>query len=145
MILALSSNKYRNKKNSKEKKGIVRCLMIYCWLSYGDQNIEIILRWSRDFLFIEEHNATTITPSISVDPINFPSFEINSSYLRFKNFGCLIHLSIQYLVRIYSVTKLVTKDIATDSAGNVYVLDGGSNRVQKITTDGTFVKEWNIN
>ena len=36
-------------------------------------------------------------------------------------------------------------DIATDSAGNVYVLDGGSNRVQEITTDGTFVKEWNIN
>ena len=51
----------------------------------------------------------------------------------------------QYLVRIYSVIKLVAKDIATDSAGNVYVLDGGSNRVQKITTDGTFVKEWNIN
>jgi hypothetical protein len=36
-------------------------------------------------------------------------------------------------------------DIAIDSAGNVYVLDGGSNRVQKFTTDGTFVKEWNIN
>ena len=36
-------------------------------------------------------------------------------------------------------------DIATDNAGNVYVLDGGSNRVQKFTTNGTFVKEWNIN
>ena len=35
--------------------------------------------------------------------------------------------------------------IAADSAGNVYVLDGGSNKVQKFTTDDTFVKEWNIN
>jgi DNA-binding beta-propeller fold protein YncE len=35
--------------------------------------------------------------------------------------------------------------IATDNAGNVYVLDGGSNRVQKFTTNGIFVKEWNIN
>ena len=32
-------------------------------------------------------------------------------------------------------------DIATDSAGNVYVLDAGSNRVQKFTANGTFVKE----
>lgn len=37
------------------------------------------------------------------------------------------------------------KDMAIDSAGNVYVLDGGSNRVQKFTANGTFVKEWNIN
>ena len=36
-------------------------------------------------------------------------------------------------------------DIATDNAGNIYVLDAGSNRVQKFTTDGIFVKEWNIN
>ena len=36
-------------------------------------------------------------------------------------------------------------DIAADNAGNVYVLDAGSNRVQKFTTDGIFVKEWNIN
>ena len=35
-------------------------------------------------------------------------------------------------------------DIATDSAGNVYVLDGENDKVQKFTTDGTFVKEWNI-
>ena len=36
-------------------------------------------------------------------------------------------------------------DIAIDNAGNVYVLDGGSHRIQKYTTNGTFVKEWNIN
>ena len=35
--------------------------------------------------------------------------------------------------------------IADDSAGNVYVIDAWSNIVQKFTTDGTFVKEWNIN
>ena len=35
-------------------------------------------------------------------------------------------------------------DIATDNAGNVYVLDGGNHRIQKYTTNGTFVKEWNI-
>ena len=35
--------------------------------------------------------------------------------------------------------------IAADSAGNVYVIDAGSDRVQKFTTDGIFVKEWNIN
>ncbi|MGZ5550990.1 MAG: hypothetical protein ACXW07_09565 [Nitrososphaeraceae archaeon] len=35
-------------------------------------------------------------------------------------------------------------DIATDNAGNVYVLDTENDKVQKFTTDGTFVKEWNI-
>ena len=35
-------------------------------------------------------------------------------------------------------------DIATDNAGNVYVLDSENNKVQKFTTNGTFVKEWNI-
>ena len=35
-------------------------------------------------------------------------------------------------------------DIATDSAGNVYVLDAENDKVQKFTTNGTFVKEWNI-
>jgi tripartite motif-containing protein 71 len=35
-------------------------------------------------------------------------------------------------------------DIATDNAGNVYVLDTENDKVQKFTTDGTFVKEWSI-
>ncbi|HEX6671912.1 MAG TPA: hypothetical protein VF084_06735 [Nitrososphaeraceae archaeon] len=35
-------------------------------------------------------------------------------------------------------------DIATDNAGNVYVLDTENNKVQKFTTNGTFVKEWSI-
>ena len=35
-------------------------------------------------------------------------------------------------------------DIATDSAGNVYVIDSENDKVQKFTTNGTFVKEWNI-
>ena len=35
-------------------------------------------------------------------------------------------------------------DMAIDSAGNVYVLDAENDKVQKFTTDGTFVKEWNI-
>ena len=36
-------------------------------------------------------------------------------------------------------------DMAIDSAGNVYVLDAENDKVQKFTTNGTFVKEWNIN
>jgi hypothetical protein len=36
-------------------------------------------------------------------------------------------------------------DIATDNAGNVYVLDTENDKVQKFTTDGIVVKEWNIN
>ena len=35
-------------------------------------------------------------------------------------------------------------DIAIDNAGNVYVLDAENDKVQKFTTNGTFVKEWNI-
>jgi DNA-binding beta-propeller fold protein YncE len=35
-------------------------------------------------------------------------------------------------------------DIAIDSAGNVYVLDAENDKVKKFTTNGTFVKEWNI-
>ena len=34
--------------------------------------------------------------------------------------------------------------IAADSAGNIYVLDHGTEAVQKFTTDGTFVKEWDV-
>jgi DNA-binding beta-propeller fold protein YncE len=34
--------------------------------------------------------------------------------------------------------------IAEDSAGNVYVLDAENDKIQKFTTNGTFVKEWNI-
>ena len=34
--------------------------------------------------------------------------------------------------------------IAADSAETVYVLDHGTEAVQKFMTDGTFVKEWNI-
>ena len=34
--------------------------------------------------------------------------------------------------------------MATDITGNVYVLDAENYKVQKYTTNGTFVKEWNI-
>ena len=34
--------------------------------------------------------------------------------------------------------------IAADSAGNVYVVDHVDDTIQKFTTDGTFVKEWNV-
>ena len=34
--------------------------------------------------------------------------------------------------------------IATDNAGNVYVLDDENDRVKKFTTNGTFVKEWDV-
>jgi DNA-binding beta-propeller fold protein YncE len=36
-------------------------------------------------------------------------------------------------------------NIAADSAGNVYVIDAENDEVQKFTTNGTFVKEWNFN
>ena len=34
--------------------------------------------------------------------------------------------------------------IAADSVGNVYVIDHGDETIQKFTTNGTFVKEWDI-
>ncbi|HEX6646860.1 MAG TPA: SBBP repeat-containing protein [Nitrososphaeraceae archaeon] len=34
--------------------------------------------------------------------------------------------------------------IAADNAGNVYVIDHGDETIQKFTTDGKFVKEWNV-
>ena len=34
--------------------------------------------------------------------------------------------------------------IATDNAGNVYVIDAKTDKVQKFTTYGTFIKEWDI-
>ena len=34
--------------------------------------------------------------------------------------------------------------IAADSTGNVYVIDHEDETVQKFTTDGTFVKEWDV-
>ena len=42
-------------------------------------------------------------------------------------------------------SQLFPSGIATDNAGNIYVVDAGSNIIQKFTTDGRFVKEWNIN
>ena len=32
--------------------------------------------------------------------------------------------------------------IAIDSSGNVYVADSGNSRIQKFTSDGTFIREW---
>ena len=34
--------------------------------------------------------------------------------------------------------------IATDNSGNVYVVDDEDDKVKKFTTNGTFVKEWDI-
>jgi DNA-binding beta-propeller fold protein YncE len=36
-------------------------------------------------------------------------------------------------------------NIAADITGNVYVIDAENDKVLKFTTNGTFVKEWNIN
>jgi NHL repeat-containing protein len=35
-------------------------------------------------------------------------------------------------------------DIASDNAGNIYVLDTDNDNIQKYTSNGTYVKEWNI-
>ena len=32
--------------------------------------------------------------------------------------------------------------IATDSSGNVYVADTDNNRIQKFTSNGTYILEW---
>jgi NHL repeat len=45
---------------------------------------------------------------------------------------------------VFATTLSTPTDIAIDSTGNVYVLDGENDKVQKFTTDGIFVKEWNI-
>lgn len=47
--------------------------------------------------------------------------------------------------KVFATTLSTPTAIATDNAGNVYVLDGENDKVQKFTTNGTFVKEWNIN
>jgi DNA-binding beta-propeller fold protein YncE len=46
--------------------------------------------------------------------------------------------------KVFATTLSTPTAIATDNAGNVYVLDGENDKVQKFTTNGTFVKEWNI-
>jgi len=32
--------------------------------------------------------------------------------------------------------------VATDAAGNVYVVDTGNSRIQKFTNDGTYLTQW---
>ena len=41
-----------------------------------------------------------------------------------------------------NASDLVPTAISADNAGNVYVIDAPSDRVQKFTTNGTFIKEW---
>jgi tripartite motif-containing protein 71 len=36
------------------------------------------------------------------------------------------------------------RDIATDSLGNVYVVDGQNQNIQKFTNTGKFIKQWNV-
>jgi sugar lactone lactonase YvrE len=61
-----------------------------------------------------------------------------------------IEYSYQYdkSIRIdYSQTFVILSNptgIATDNAGNVYVVDDEDDKVQKFTTNGTFVKELDI-
>jgi len=45
---------------------------------------------------------------------------------------------------VFATTLSTPTAIATDSEGNVYVLDGENDKVKKFTIDGTFVKEWSI-
>ncbi|MGH9981332.1 MAG: hypothetical protein ACRD6U_07245 [Nitrososphaeraceae archaeon] len=59
-----------------------------------------------------------------------------------------LHPQIEYIrfdsYQIFAIPQN-PEGIAADNAGNVYVIDAGCNIVQKFTTDGSFVKEWNIN
>ncbi|MDX1371596.1 MAG: hypothetical protein R3321_03960 [Nitrososphaeraceae archaeon] len=43
------------------------------------------------------------------------------------------------------MSDLVLTGIATDNIGNIYVIDLGGGQVKKFTSNGTFVKAWNIN
>src|ERR671911_588388 len=46
--------------------------------------------------------------------------------------------------QIFATTLSTPTAIAADSTGNVYVIDHGTEAVQKFTTDDTFVKEWYV-
>ena len=37
---------------------------------------------------------------------------------------------------------ILPEDVATDSSGNVYVVDFGNNRIQKFDSNGNFITKW---
>ena len=67
----------------------------------------------------------------------FTTLQIKHIYQHDRSIG------IDYNNQIFATLSNSTS-IAADSAGTVYVLDHGNEVVQKFMTDGTFVKEWNI-
>lgn len=58
-----------------------------------------------------------------------------------------LHPQIEYIrfdsYQIFAIPQN-PEGIAADNAGNVYVIDAETDKVQKYTTNGTFVKEWDI-
>ncbi|HET7642162.1 MAG TPA: hypothetical protein VFK40_01530 [Nitrososphaeraceae archaeon] len=66
----------------------------------------------------------------------FLNLQIEYSYQYYKSIGIDFNQAF--------ATPSNPTTISSDSAGNVYVLDADNDNIQKYTTNGTYVKEWNI-
>ena len=76
--------------------------------------------------------------------------ELITCLMIFYFFNLQIEYSYQYdrsiridFNQVFAILSNPT-GIATDNAGNVYVIDDEDDKVKKFTTNGTFVKEWEI-
>jgi tripartite motif-containing protein 71 len=68
----------------------------------------------------------------------------------------LLNASLAYGINGYSFVKTwgsqgtaenqfsTPTGVATDTSGNVYVLDSGNNRIQKFSSNGTFIAKWGL-
>ena len=64
----------------------------------------------------------------------------------FKNSPATVHSSQSGVLKVQLMDNSSSpKGVAVDSSGNVYVADTGNDRIQKFTSNGTFITKWGSN
>ncbi len=114
------------------------------------QSTGTVRKFTSDGEFISEFNGTTLEPAYLYAPIDVAVDRNGSVYTALQNSGVQKFDKDGNYVASISITKeglsgfRYPRGIAVDPGGQVYVMDGEDNRIQKFTGDGEFISHWSF-